>query len=132
IDNTLYNRVNKGGSWMPKQVDDQLDVTEVNVQQLVGNPCGGVTNGTGLTLLVTAAHPNLGTVNLSMIGGGGTWSFTLPPATSGQIAGAATNGFAVTDMPVCAYTVTLETHVLLTTGDGVPGPLTDWVSFCKR
>jgi hypothetical protein len=132
IDNTLYDHVNKGGSWMPQQVSGQLDVTEVNVQQLVGNPCGGITNASGLTVLVTAAHPNLGPVNLSMIGGGASWSFTLPPATPGQIAGAATNGFAVTDMPVCAYTVTLETQVLLTTGDGTPGALWDYVSFCKR
>ena len=87
----------------------------------------------GKTVLVTAAHPNLGPVSLSMIGGGGTWGFTLPPATPGQIAGAATNnGFAVTDLPACAYTVTLETQVLLTTGDGIPGPLSDFVSFCKR
>ncbi len=133
IDNTLYNHVNKFGSWVPQQVSGQLDVTSVNVEQLVGSPCGGVTNASGLTVLVTAAHPNLGPVSLSMIGGGGTWGFTLPPATPGQIAGAATNnGFAVTDLPACAYTVTLETHVLLTTGDGVPGPLSDFVSFCKR
>lgn len=133
IDNTLYNHVNKHGSWMPQQVDGQYDVTEVNVQQLVGSPCGGVTNASGLTVLVTAAHPNLGPVNLSMIGGGGTWGFTLPPATPGQIAGAATNnGFAVTDLPSCAYTVTLETQVLLTTGDAIPDPLWDYVSFCKR
>jgi hypothetical protein len=55
-----------------------------------------------------------------------------PPATPGQIAGAATNNFAVSDLPACGYTVTLETQVLLTTGDSAPGPLTDYVSFCKR
>lgn len=132
IDNTLYNHVNKGGSWMPQQVNGQLDVTEVNVEQLIGSPCGGISNASGLTVLVTAAHPNLGPVSLSMIGGGQSWSFTLPPATPGQIAGPATNDFAVTDMPVCAYTVTLETQVLLTTGDSVPDPLWDYVSFCKR
>jgi len=130
IDNTLYNHVNKGGSWSPHQADGQLAVTSVNVQELMGSPCGGVTNS--LTVLVTAAHPNLGAVDLVMIGGGGTWTFTLPPATPGQIAGAATNNFNVADLPVCAYTVTLETQVLLTTGDGVPGSLGDFVSFCKR
>ncbi len=83
-------------------------------------------------MLVTAAHPNLGAVDLVMFGGGGTWAFTLPPATPGQISGAATNNFNVADLPVCAYTVTLETQVLLTTGDGVPGGLGDFVSFCKR
>jgi len=130
IDNTLYNQVNKHGSWMPQKWDGQLDVTSVNVQELIGNGCGGVTNS--LTVLVTAAHPNLGATGLTMIGGGATWGFTLPPATPGQIAGAATNNFAVSDMPACAYTVTLRTDVLLTNGETIPGSLDDWVSFCKR
>jgi hypothetical protein len=130
IDNTLYNQVNKHGSWMPQKWDGQLDVTSVNVQELIGNGCGGVTNS--LTVLVTAAHPNLGATGLTMIGGGATWGFTLPPATPGQIAGAATNNFAVSDMPACAYTVTLRTVVLLTNGESTPGALDDWVSFCKR
>jgi len=130
IDNTLYNNVNKGGSWVPQQVSGQLDVASVNIQELIGSGCGGITNS--LTVLVTAAHPNLGPVSLSMAGGGTTWGFTLPPATSGQIAGAATNGFAVSALPSCAYVVTLETQVLLTTGDSVPGPVYDQVAFCKR
>jgi hypothetical protein len=130
IDNTLYNQVNKHGSWMPQKLDAQLDVTSVNVQELIGNGCGGVTNS--LTVLVTAAHPNLGATGLTMIGGGATWGFTLPPATPGQIAGAATNNFAVSDMPACAYTVTLQTDVLLTNGETTPPAQYDWVSFCKR
>jgi hypothetical protein len=130
IDNTLYNNVNKGGSWVPQQVSGQLDVTSVNIQELIGSGCGGITNS--LTVLVTAAHPNLGPVTLSMAGGGTTWGFTLPPATPGQIAGAATNGFAVSALPSCAYIVTLKTVVLVTTGDSVPGPLYDQVAFCKR
>jgi hypothetical protein len=130
IDNTLYNHVNKHGSWMPEQVDGQLDVTCVNVEQLIGNGCGSITNA--LTVLVTAAHPNLGAVDLSMIGGGSTWGFTLPAATPGQIAGAATNDFAVSDLPTCTYTVTLQTQVLLTTGDNIPDPQYDWLSFYKH
>jgi len=35
-------------------------------------------------------------------------------------------------MPSCAYIVTLETQVLLTTGDTEPLPLYDQVAFCKR
>jgi hypothetical protein len=130
IDNTLYDHVNKGGSWVPQQVSGQLDVASVNVQELIGSGCGGVTNS--LTVLVTAAHPNLGPVSLSMAGGGTTWGFTLPAATPGQIAGAATNNFAVSDLPSCAYIVTLETQVLLTTGDSNPGPVYDQIAFCKR
>jgi hypothetical protein len=130
IDNTLYNNVNKGGSWAPSQASGQLDVTSVNVQELIGSGCGGVTSS--LTVLVTAAHPNLGAVNLSMTGGGSTWGFTLPSATPGQVAGVATNNFAVSDMPSCAYIVTLSTQVLLTTGDSDPLPLYDQLAFCKR
>ena len=115
---------------MPHQVSGQLDVTSVNVQELIGSGCGGVTNS--LTVLVTAAHPNLGVVSLSMAGGGTTWGFTLPAATPGQIAGAATNNFAVSDLPSCAYIVTLETQVLLTTGDSIPDPVYDQIAFCKR
>lgn len=130
IDNTLYNNVNKGGSWAPGQASGQLDVTSVNVQELIGSGCGGVTSS--LTVLVTAAHPNLGAVNLSMTGGGSTWGFTLPPATPGQVSGVATNNFAVSDMPTCAYIVTLSTQVLLTNGDSDPLPLYDQLAFCKR
>jgi hypothetical protein len=130
IDNTLYNNVNKGGSWAPSQASGQLDVTSVNVQELIGSGCGGVTSS--LTVLVTAAHPNLGAVSLSMTGGGSTWGFTLPSATPGQVAGVATNNFAVSDMPSCAYIVTLSTQVLLTTGDSDPLPLYDQLAFCKR
>jgi len=130
IDNTLYDNVNKGGSWAPHQVSDQLDVASVNVQELIGSGCGGVTSS--LTVLVTAAHPNLGAVGLSMTGGGSTWGFTLPPATPGQVAGAAANSFSVSAMPSCAYIVTLETQVLLTTGDTVPPPVYDQLAFCKR
>ena len=131
IDNTLYNQVNKHGSWMPQKWDGQLDVTSVNVQELIGNGCGGVTNS--LTVLVTAAHPNLGATGLSMIGGGATWGFTLPPATPGQIAGAATNNFAVSDMPACAYTVTLRDGRAAHQRRDHPDPLRmTRSSFCKR
>ena len=130
IDNTLYDLVNKGGSWAPQQLSGQLDVASVNVQELIGSGCGGVTSS--LTVLVTAAHPNLGAVGLSMTGGGSTWGFTLPPGTPGQIAGAATNNFSVSALPSCAYIVTLETQVLLTTGDTDPLPVYDQLAFCKR
>jgi hypothetical protein len=93
---------------------------------------GASGNGSRFGSQSSAAHPNLGPVTLSMAGGGTTWGFTLPPATPGQIAGAATNGFAVSDLPSCAYIVTLETQVLLTTGDGSPDPVYDQIAFCKR
>jgi hypothetical protein len=67
-----------------------------------------------------------------MTGGGSTWGFMLPPGTPGQIAGTATNNFFVSALPACAYIVTLESQVLLTTGDSTPSPIYDQLAFCKR
>jgi hypothetical protein len=129
IDNTLYDRVTHGGSWATVQEDNQLAVAMVDVQELAGNGCAGVTNQ--LHVEVTAAHPNLGSVGLTMAGPGGPYSFTLPAGTATEIAGTATNGFTVASLVKCAYTVTLTVNALLTTGDGAPGPVVDQVSFCK-
>ena len=133
IDNTLYDNVTKGGSWAPQIVSGQLDVTMVNIQELIGNGCGGI--GNQLHVLYTAAHPNLGAVSLSMNGPGGPYGFTLVPAagaTAGNQFGIATLNVPVTNLTPCAYVVTLSTQVLLTTGDGVPGPIYDVIGFCKR
>lgn len=130
IDNTLYDHVNKGGSWSPSQASGQLAVVSVDIQELLVNGCVGIT--TSLTALVTAAHPNLGAVSLSMTGSGSTYGFTLPAPTPGEVAGVATNGFTVSSLPTCAYIVTLQAEVLLTTGDNVPDPVYDQLAFCKK
>ncbi len=38
---------------------------------------------------------------------------------------------SVSELLPCAYTVTMSTSILLTTGDYIPGPLYDFISFCK-
>src|SRR5262249_34575552 len=60
---TLYDHVNKGGSWFPHQSNNQLAVCSVDVQELIVNGCADI--GSDLTVLFTAAHPNLGTVSMS-------------------------------------------------------------------
>ncbi len=78
IDTTLYNNVNKGGTWSPSKVSNQLAVVSLDVQELLVNGCVGIDNT--LTVLVTDGHPNLGTVSLSMSEalGNRAMEFTLP------------------------------------------------------
>ena len=128
IDNTLYDQVTHGGSWAPGLVDNQLAVAMVDVQELETNGCAGVTNQ--LHVKVTAAHPNLGSVGLTMTDPAALL-FTLPAGTPTEIVGTATNGFTVASLPSCAYIVTLGVDVLLTTGDATPVPVIDQIAFCK-
>jgi hypothetical protein len=107
----------------------------VDIQELLGpNGCGEITNS--LTVLFTAAHPNLGSVSLQMDGPGGPYAFTLIPAagsSSVNYFGTATpSGFDVANLQPCAYLVTLTANALLTDGDNEPDPLYDQIAFCKR
>lgn len=131
IENTLYDGVAKGGSWMPSKANGQLAVVSVDALQLRSNGCAGVT--TGLDVLFTAAHPNLGTVSLVMTGPGGPYGFTLPAAVPGECFGTATaSGWSIAALPDCAYIITLGAQVLLTTGDSIPDTVWDQIGFCKK
>ena len=59
-----------------------------------------------------------------MTGGGSTWPFTLPavPETGDWYGTAKPDGWTVDDLKPCAYMITLEETVLLTTGDEDPNP----------
>jgi hypothetical protein len=131
IDNTLYNNVTKGGSWAPFLVSSQLGVAMVNLNELaVGGSCSEI--GSTLNVLYTAAHPNLGSVGISMSGPGGPYAFSLAgPVTPNTFGTATPSGFVVADLTPCAYIVTLTVGLLLTTGDSVPDPLNDQLAFCK-
>ena len=130
IENTAYNGVAKGGSWAPSTVSGQLCVCSVDVLQLQAAGCAGITSG--LDVLFTASHPNLGSVSLSMAGPGGPYGFTLPPAVPGERFGTATNGFVIGSLADCAYIITLSVSLLLTTGDSIPNPIHDQIGFCKK
>lgn len=129
--NQLYDNVTKGGAWAPNLVDNQLAAVMVDVQE-IGTGCAEITDS--LTAVYTAANPNLGTVNIQMIGPGGPYSFTLVDdggATPGNRYGHANPGFAVGALADCAYLVKLSATLRLTTGDHRPDPVWDEVAFCK-
>ena len=136
IDNTLYDNVTHQPSW--RDLTDppgDLAVYLVDIQQLLGPlGCGEITDT--LTVLFTAAHPNLGATTLRMDGPGGPYPFTLTPAAGSSPADyfgtAAPNGWAVSDLTPCAYLVTLQVDVLLTDGDNDPDPRYDQIAFCKQ
>jgi hypothetical protein len=131
IENTRYNGVAKGGSWAPSKLPDQLAVVSVDALQLRTNGCAGVT--TGLDVVLTATHPNLGDVSLVMTGPGGPYGFTLPAATANERVGTASaNGWSIATLPDCAYIITLGAQVLLTTGDSYPDTVWDQIGFCKK
>jgi hypothetical protein len=132
INNTPYNNINQHPEWDGGAISQQLAVCMVDVKELQGAGCAGLDGS--LTVLFTAAHPNLGSVNLSMKGNGGAFSFTLPAIpTAGNYYGTATpNGWTIGSLPSCAYLVTLQVMLLLTDGDNVPDPLYDQIAFCKQ
>jgi hypothetical protein len=129
--NTLYDNVAKNGSWVPHTVDGQLCVSSLDISELAGGGCTEITNS--LTVVYTAAHPNLGSFAISMTGPGGPYTFT--PGGGGTPVnrfGTATNDFNIADLPDCAYIVKLSVNLLLTTGDSSPDPVWDEVAFCKN
>jgi hypothetical protein len=136
IDNTLYNNVTHQPAWRDlKDPPGDLAVYLVDIQELLGpNGCGEIRKS--LTVLYTAAHPNLGTTTLQMDGPGGPYAFTLTPDAASSATDffgtAVLNGVAVSDLKPCAYLVTLTVEVLLTDGDHFPVPRYDQIAFCKR
>jgi hypothetical protein len=132
FENTLYDGVAKGGAWAPSKANDQLAVVSVDALQLRSNGCAGVT--TGLDVVLTATHANLGAVSLVMTGPGGPYGFTLPAAVPGERFGAAvpSGGWSIGALPDCAYIITLGAQLLLTTGDDIPDTVWDQIAFCKK
>jgi hypothetical protein len=134
VDNVLYNNIDRHPEWAGGVISGQYGVAMLDIKELqgTGNGCKGITDS--LSVLFTASHPNLGPVSLSMVGGlSGPYGFTLPtplPQT-GNWYGTAINNFNVADLEPCAYLVTLNVSLLLTTGDtDFPNPLVDQFAFC--
>lgn len=132
VENTRYNNILSHPAWSgPTPVSGALGVAMINVAQLVGG-CDEIT--TDLDILFTAVHPNLGGVGISMVGGGGSYGFTLPvPANPvDQFGTALPSGWTLGDLANCAYIVTLSAQLLLTTGDSHPDNVYDQIAFCKH
>ncbi|MEA2264143.1 MAG: hypothetical protein QOJ51_6968 [Acidobacteriaceae bacterium] len=139
IDNTLYDNVTHQPAWRNlTDAPGDLAVYLVDIQELLGpHGCEQITDQ--LHVLFTAAHPNLGSVSLTMDGPGapiGGYAFTLTPdgaSSSVDFFGTASpNGFVVKNLKPCAYLVTLTVNVSLTDGDNNAGSLTDQIAFCKK
>jgi hypothetical protein len=139
IDNTLYDNVTHQPAWRNlTDAPGDLAVYLVDIQELLGpHGCQQITDQ--LHVLFTAAHPNLGSVSLTMDGPGapiGGYAFTLTPdgaSSSVDFFGTASpNGFVVKNLKPCAYLVTLTVNVSLTDGDNNAGSLTDQIAFCKK
>jgi len=132
IGNTLYDNIVRHPSWDGGPLPPgQLAVAMLDIQELIGAGCAEITKV--LTVLFTAAHPNLGSVSISLTGPGGPYGFTLPASGAGEWFGTATpSGWTVASLTPCAYIVTLAVGLLLTDGDSVPDPLYDQMAFCKE
>ncbi|HZM80766.1 MAG TPA: hypothetical protein VFC19_34010 [Candidatus Limnocylindrales bacterium] len=137
IANTEYDKVNKVGSWAPWQLDDQLAIASLDVAELSTGGCNAISDK--LTVLYTAAHPNLGSVGVSMTGPGGPYHFALPSSVSPDYFGTTTtlldgtnSVVKVSSLPSCAYLLTLEITLRLTTGEDEPTPIYDNVAFWKE
>lgn len=136
IDDTLYKNITLHTDWdgglqtVPPLSQLPLAVCMLDIAELKAHPCGQI--GDTLTVLFTGAHPNLGSVSISMTGPGGPYGFTLPAIPEvGDYYGTATPAFTVSKLKPCAYLVTLEITVLLTDGDNYPDPRYDQIAFCK-
>ncbi|MDH5228955.1 MAG: carboxypeptidase regulatory-like domain-containing protein [Gammaproteobacteria bacterium] len=133
INNSLYDNIDSHPAWFSNPKSNRLAVAMVDVAELQSDGCGGITNS--LSILYTAAHPNLGTCGISMTGPGGPYHFSIPtgptpPDRFGTAIAAA--GFDISSLQPCAYLITLSVNVLLDTGDDKPDPVWDQIAFCKR
>ena len=135
IYNRKYDDVTHKGSWATQIDPDQLGVVMLDITE-IGGGCAKITNT--LTIKYTAAHPNLGTVAITMDGPGGPYGTTLADdmgSTASNRFGTASvilpSGTEIKDLDKCAYLVKLSAQLLLTTGDSVPDLIWDEVAFCK-
>jgi len=137
--NARYDRVPKYGSWIPTKIDNQMTVCSLDIEEIILSMggCGKITNA--LTVKINARNENLGAVSLTLTGPakpGQSFSFPAIAATQPEVFNNSIHPVivpinSVNDLLPCAYTVTLSVSVLLTTGDYVPNPFYDFISFCK-
>lgn len=131
--NTTYDQVQKNGSWVPTRVDGQLGVVSIDIQQLIGQGCARITDA--LDVNYTAAHPNLGSMSLTITGPGGPYHYALPPVgpdyfgSVGTLLNSADLPVVISSLPKCSYLLEGSIGLLLTTGDSVPLPIGDQIAF---
>ena len=136
VNNTRYDNISHHPYWPGGLygANHELAVCSVGIAELAAAPCSVLKDT--LTVEFTAAHSNLGAVDVSMEGPGGPYAFTLNPAAA-EDAGenwygtADPNGWTFASLAPCAYLLKLTVDPLLTTGDSDPLPLVDYIAFCK-
>ena len=134
--NTTYNHVQKHGSWVPTRVDGQLGAVSIDVEELIGHGCARIHNT--LTVDYTAAHPNLGSMSLTVTGPGGPYHYAMPAigpdyhGSVNQLLDAANTPVAVSSLPKCSYILHAAIDLLLTTGDSAPLPISDDIAFTTQ
>lgn len=127
IDNTLYNGMSHHPEWGAWGPTTEYGVCMIDIQQLQMAGCSKIT--TQVDILYSVAHPNLGSIGLTLTG-------PMPPVSLGPIPvspnsfGTVTHLFAPAD-PLCAYLVTLSATYLLTTGDSNLSSVQDQIAFCR-
>lgn len=139
IFNARYDKVPKYGSWIPTKVDNQMCVCSLDINEIIlgTGGCGKITNN--LTVHINARNENLGGVSLTLTGPakpGQSFSFPTIASTQPEVFGNTIHPIivpvnSVNELLPCAYTVTLSVSLMLTTGDHIPNPLYDFISFCK-
>lgn len=138
INNTGYDNIQHHPYWAGyTDPPGTLGVNLLGIGELEANGCAKIQKA--LTVKVTAAHPTLGNVSVTLSGGnaatvaGGSPAAITPP-TAGlpqQRFGVAALNFNPANLSPCAYIVTLSTQLLLTNGDTVPSNLIDQIAFAK-
>jgi hypothetical protein len=139
IFNARYDNVPRHGSWVPTKINNQLAVYSLDLEEIIlgAGGCGKITNK--LTVYYNARNENLGSVSLQLIGPakpGQSFSFPAIAATQPEVFSNSTHPViapvnSVNELLPCAYTVWLRVTLLLTTGEDIPDPLYDFISFCK-
>ncbi|WP_271784313.1 hypothetical protein [Aquimarina algiphila] len=141
--NVRYNNVNKHGSWAPDTEDNQIAAVSVNIQEIITvgeTPDECVKIIDALHVNYHGRNENLGSLALKITGPNKPGqSFSFPPISlmaSPETFGTTQLQFTpstqtVNDLRSCAFTIELTASVLLTNGESGPGPIRDFISFCK-
>jgi hypothetical protein len=129
IDNTLYTNMKHHPEWgaWNSPAGGEYGVCMVDIQQLIAGGCNKITSK--VDILYSVAHPNIGSIGMTLAGPMPTINLGPMPVTQNSF-GTVTHNFAATD-PLCAYLVTLYTTYLLTTGDSNLSPVQDQIAFCR-
>ena len=127
IDNIQYTGMSHHPEWGAWGPVTENGVCMLDVQQLISAGCSKITNK--VDILYTVAHPNIGSISMTLTGPLPTINLGPIPLTQNSF-GTITHTFAPSD-PLCAYLVTLSATYLITTGDSNLLPVQDQIAFCR-